>query len=262
MSAPAPLTLRRRDAGLWLLLAAASRVGAGEAHGALRVGWGDYPPFQLAGPQGPQGLDVELLDMIAAAAGERLRWLRLPWARQLADLASGELDIICSATHSPDRLAIGRYTQAYRHERVALISLVGGAPPLARLADLRSQAARVGMIRGAIFPEAVRRDLEAAALADKLVAMHANDLTLQALRQRRVDYVIEDPITMKYRADRDGGPAIRVALELAVSPVHLFVSARALQQRPDLVERLNLGLQRARQQPAWAQALARYATSP
>ena len=38
-----------------------------------------------------QGLDVDLLEMIAAAAGERLRWLRLPWARQLADLARGDL---------------------------------------------------------------------------------------------------------------------------------------------------------------------------
>lgn len=249
---------RRREACLWMSLTLPSLARAAAEHAPLRVGWGDYPPFQVKGARGPEGLDIELVELIAAAAGERLRWLKLPWARQLADLSHGELDIICSATHSPDRLAMGRYTQAYRHERVALMSLAGGAPPLARLAELKGQPVRIGMIRGAVFPEAVRRELEALDLAADLLPMHANDLTLQALRQRRVDYVIEDPITMKYRADRDGGPAVVVALELAVSPVHLLVSAGALQGRPDLIDRLNQGLQRARQQPAWGQALARY----
>lgn len=238
--------------------AMAARAARAAPPDALRVGWGDYPPFQVKGQSGPQGLDIELLELIAAAAGERLRWMRQPWARQLSDIAHGELDVICSATHSPDRLAIGRYTNAYRQERVALMTLVDGAPALSRLSELKGQPVRIGMIRGSVFPEAVRRELQAHDLWANLLSMHANDLTLQALRQRKVDYVIEDPVTMNYRASQEAGPAITVALELAVSPVHLLVSAKLLARRPEVVDRLNQGLQRARQQPAWGQALARY----
>lgn len=252
------MSLRRREACLWLPLASSGLARAAEERPALRVGWGDYPPFQVKGPEGPQGLDIELVALIAAAAGERLRWMRRPWARQLADMGHGELDVICSATPAPERLTLGRFTQSYRQERVALMTLVGGAPLLTRLADLKGRPVRIGMIRGAVFPAAVRRELEAHDLLPSLQSMHANDLTLQALRQGQVDYVIEDPVTMQYRAAKESGPAIAIALELATSPVHLLVGRQVLEARPGLLDRLNQGLQQARQTPEWAQALARY----
>ncbi|RTL39971.1 MAG: amino acid ABC transporter substrate-binding protein [Burkholderiales bacterium] len=251
------MTLRRRVACLWLPTAWPGWAAGADDAAPLRVGWGDYPPFQIKGPRGPEGLDVELLELIAHQAGERLRWLRRPWARQLADMTHGELDIICSATPAPEREAIGRFSQAYRQERVALMSLVDGAPPVSRLAELKGRGVRIGMIRGAVFPESVRRELQAHELLSVLQSLHANDLTLQALRQGRVDYVIEDPVSMQYRASKDPGPPIRVALELATSPVHLLVALQALAQRPALLDRLNQGLQRARQSPEWQQALAR-----
>ncbi len=253
-----PMSLTRRSVCLlpslgWPVIAARAAEPA-----PLRVGWGDYPPFQVRGARGAEGLDVELLEQLAAAAGERLQWLRLPFARQLSDLASGELDVVASATHAPERLAIGDYTAPYRQERVALLTLSSGAPVLHRLADLKGQPVRIGMIRGAVFPAAVRRELEQLELTPALVTLHANDLTLSALRNRRVDYVIEDPVTILYRASHAPGETVVVALELAVSPVHLLVSRRLLERRPELLPRLNQGLQRARAQPAWAQALARY----
>lgn len=251
------MTLRRRDACFWLSMPWPGLAAAAEEVAPLRVGWGDYPPFQSKGPRGPQGLDIDLLELIAAQAGERLRWLRLPWARQLADMGRGELDIICSATHAPERLAIGRFSQPYRQERVALMTLAGGAPALNRLADLKGRPVRIGMIRGAVFPESVRRELQSQDLMPALRSMHANDLTLQALRQGRVDYVIEDPVSMQHRAAQDPGPPIAVALELSTSPVHLLVAHQAIEQRPGLLDRINQALQRARQSPEWAQALAR-----
>lgn len=251
------MTLRRRDVCFWLPLAGPGWAAAGEGAAPLRVGWGDYPPFQIPGARGPEGLDVDLLELIARQAGEQLRWLRRPWARQLADMSHGELDVICSATPAPEREAIGRFSQAYRQERVALMALVGGAPAIAQLSELKGRDVRIGMIRGAVFPEGVRNALQAAELMPTLQSMHANDLTLQALRQRRVDYVIEDPVSMQYRAAKDPGPPVTVALELATSPVHLLVAHQAIAQRPALLDRINQGLQRARQLPEWAQALAR-----
>ena len=68
----------------------------------------------------------------------------------------------------------------------------------------------------------------------------------------------DDPATLLYRAVREPGDAVEVVLELAVSPVHVFVGRHTLEQRPELLQRLNHGLQRARQQPEWAQVLGRY----
>ncbi|MBI3346419.1 MAG: transporter substrate-binding domain-containing protein [Burkholderiales bacterium] len=252
------MRLRRRDACLLPLALPTGRVW-GDDKPPLRIGWSDYPPFQIkAGSAGPQGLDVELLELLALAAGERLQWQLRPWARQMSDVSQGELDLVPAATHTTERLAFADFTQAYRQERVALLGLAGDAQPLRRLADLKGRAVRVGMIRGVVFPLAVRRALEDPELARLLVPVHANDLTLSALRARRVDYVIDDPVTLLYRASRDPGEAVEVVLELAVGPVHVLVGRRALERRPELLQRLNLGLQRARQQPEWGQALARY----
>jgi len=249
--------LRRRHACL-LPLALPGVSAWGDEKPALRIGWSDYPPFQRPGPGGgPQGLDIELLALMAVAAGERLQWLRRPWARQMADAAQGELDLIPSATPTPERLAFAEFTQSYRNERVALLGLVG-APPVHRLADLKGRPVKIGFIRGVAFPVAVRRELEDAELQRLLQPLYANDLTLSALRGHRVDYVIDDPATLLYRAARDPGEPLEVLLELAVSPVHLLVAKRALELRPELLARLNHGLQRARQQPEWAQVFTRY----
>ncbi len=252
--------MRRRDASLLPLAILAGPWAWADDTPALRTGWTDYPPMQMPTPQGgPQGLDVELLELMARAAGERLNWQRRPWARQFPDVAQGELDLVPAATHTPERLAFGDFTQAYRQERVALVGLAGGAQPPRRLADLRGRAVKVGMVRGVAFPAAVRRELDDPELARLLLPLHANDLTLSALRGRRVDFVIDDPATLLYRAARDPGEALEVLVELSVSPVHVFVGRRTLERRPELLQRLNAGLQRARQQPEWAQTLARFA---
>jgi len=256
------MSLNRRDLIALLPLAPLGQGARGETGGSaaapLRIGWGDFPPFQMRAAPGPEGLDIELIQLIALAAGERLRWLELPWARQLSDLALGELDLVAGATHSPERGAFAAFSQPYRQERVALMALVGGAPALKALSDLKGRAVRVGLIRGSLLPASLRRELDDPALNQLLVLLHANDLTLSALRARRVDYVIEDPVTTFYRAARSPGERVAVALELMLSPVHLMVSRRLLAQRPELVQRLNQGLLRARQQPGWAKALARY----
>lgn len=252
--------LRRRHACL-LPLAAWPRAWGEPAGMAapLRIGWSDYPPFQVKSASGnPQGLDVELLELLAQAAGERLQWLLRPWARQMSDVAQGELDLVPSATYTQERLAFGDFTQAYRQERVALLGLAGSMPAPRRLADLRGRSLKVGFIRGVAFPAAVRRELEDPELARLLVPLYANDLALSALRSRRVDYVIDDPLTLLYRAAREAGEALEVALELASSPVHVFVGRHMLAQRPELLQRLNQGVQRARQLPEWGKTLARY----
>lgn len=248
---------RRRVCPLPLALLGGAAWGD-DLKAPLRIGWSDYPPFQLPGPGGaPQGLDIELLELLARAAGERLQWQRRPWARQMADAAQGELDLIPAATPTPERLGFAEFTQGYRNERVALLGLAG-APAVPRLAALKGQAVRIGFIRGVAFPVAVRRELEDGDLQRLLQPLHANDLTLSALRARRVDYVIDDPATLLYRAAREPGEAVAVVLELAVAPVHLLVSRRILETRPDLVARLNQALQRARQQVEWAHVMARY----
>ena len=252
------MPLNRRQASL-LPIALTAALARAEGRAPLRIGWSDFPPFQRRGENGqPQGLDVDLLELVAQSAGETLAWSRRPWARQVPDIAQGEQDLMCSATPTPERLAMGEFTQPYRNERVALLALAGEAAPLRRLADLKGRSLRIGFIRGVAFPQAVREAFEDLELAGMLVPLHANDLTLSSLRGRRVDYVIDDPATLLYRAERQHGEALKVVLELAVSPVHIFVSRHVLLQRPELLQRLNAGLQRARQRPEWQRVLVRY----
>jgi polar amino acid transport system substrate-binding protein len=225
----------------------------------LTVGWGNSPPYQFDTPQGPSGLDIELLTLWAQAAGVRLEWVRATWARQLLEASSGGLDLMMSATPSDERRAFADFTAPYREEHLGLIALAGQTLELSRLSDLEGRPVKIGVMRGMAFPPELAQAFAKPALQRLLVPMRGDDLTLAALRSGRLTYIVGDAISLKHHALRDPGEPIAVALRFPPAPVHLLVSRHAMNRVPGLLARLNEALVRVRSSPAWAQVLARYA---
>lgn len=95
---------------LWASGAAAAEV--------VRAAYEDkpLPPFYMgSGPEpepGAPGVSVELLREAAAAAGIDIQFVRMPWARCLKSLKSGEVDAIFNASFKEERLEAGVYPMA------------------------------------------------------------------------------------------------------------------------------------------------------
>lgn len=234
----------------------------------LRVGWGNSPPYQMesahAKPHHPAGLDIELVTLWAHAADVQLEWVRATWARQLLEAQAGTLDVMMSATPSAERREFADFTDSYRHEHLGLVALAGHGRELRSLRELEGRAVKVGVMRGTAFPPDLAKALASPGLQQALVPLRGDDLTLAALRAGRLTYIVGDTVSLAAHAARDPGAPISVALAFKGEPVHLLVSRHTLARTPDLLQRLNHALSRARASATWARTLARYpaATSP
>lgn len=244
---------------IWLAAAAAVAAGggAGAAHAepaalTLSVGWGNSPPYQFETPQGPAGLDVDLMTLWAKAAGVRLKWLRATWARQLLEAAQGSLDLMLSATPSEERRTFADFTSPYRDEHLGLVALSGQGLEVSHLGALEGRPVKIGIMRGMAFPADVTKALARSQLQGALVPLRGDELTLAALRARRLAYILGDVVSLRHHAAAQPGEPVGVALSLPAAPVHVLVSRHAFGRAPGLVNRLEQALRRARALPTWA----------
>lgn len=232
--------MRRRSL---VMAAMAGAASARAAAPALRVAWEDYPPYQMAGADGqPQGLDLLLTNAVLRQAGLAGSWVKMPWARQLLSLQDGSLDLMVSASRTPDREAYALWTEPYRPKQGALLGLRQPARPIQHLRELAQQPVRIGMVRGTAYPGEFVEAQQSPGFARRLVPLRHNEQGLQLLREGRLDYLIEDPVALQYLADLQGGPKFQVLRWLYRGESRLMLAKRSEQAQPGLLARLDAAI--------------------
>jgi cyclohexadienyl dehydratase len=98
--------------------------------GVLRVCTpGDYKPFAFQKPDGTfEGIDVDLMQSLAASLSVKVEWVKTSWSNLMADFTGGKCDI-----------AVGGISVTLdRQKRVAFSTayMVNGKTPLVRCADV------------------------------------------------------------------------------------------------------------------------------
>lgn len=87
----------------------------------LRFGWEPYVPYQFAGAGGEvTGADIVLMRELAAAIGCEVVFKELPWARQLLELENGAIDVVMSASRTPERAEYALFSMPYRRAEMAI----------------------------------------------------------------------------------------------------------------------------------------------
>lgn len=113
--------------------------------GALRFApEADYGPFVFSGADGRvQGLSIDLLELVVAAAGLTVRHLPAqPLIGILDGLRRGEIDLTSSLRPTPERAAYLLFTQPYIEVPTVLAARPGG--PRRTFAELDGQRVAVG----------------------------------------------------------------------------------------------------------------------
>jgi len=84
----------------------------------LRAGFDAWEPYHYLGQgQQPQGLDIEILQTLAAELNCELSLQQDTWAALLRKLQSGELDILPGASISTERERYAWFSRPYRQEQ-------------------------------------------------------------------------------------------------------------------------------------------------
>ena len=91
---------------------------------------GDYKPFSFAKPDGSfEGIDIDLMQSLAASLGVKVEYVKTTWANLLTDFTGNKCDIaVGGISVSLDRQKRVSFSTAY---------MINGKTPLVRCADVK-----------------------------------------------------------------------------------------------------------------------------
>jgi len=251
---------RRRTIAPALLAAAWLGAATPAAACQLDVGWEPWPPYQIAGQNGPTGMDIAQMRAIAEDAGCAVQFERLPWARLLRQLEAGGMDIALAAAKSPERRAYAHFTAPYRHERVGVM-VRAGDDAIRRHSTLKAilDAGRVvGVWRDYHYGPRVDELRDREAYAEQFSVMSNSRELLRQLARGRLDAVLGDTHADRATAQRTGlaDQVTAHGMTVFTSPLHLMLSRRSVTARTR--ERLNAAIARLQERGRLSRIQMRY----
>jgi polar amino acid transport system substrate-binding protein len=228
---------------LALLSSGASALAACE----LRCGWEPYVPYQFAGDDGEvTGADIVLMRELAAAVGCDVVFKQLPWARQLLELENGAIDVVMSASWTPERAEYALFSMPYRRAEMAIFVRRGTASqyPLSALSRIPEIGFRLGVILGYYYGEEFERLRQNAAFTHYIDPAADYQTNIRKLLHRRIDGLLVDDVAVMLAEARALGVADQVErypLAMPGDEFHMMFSRRSV--APDLVAAVDRQLQ-------------------
>jgi signal transduction histidine kinase len=128
-----------------------------EAHPVIRAGHDpSYSPYAMLDTAGKiVGIDPDYLELIARRTGLKIQnEIRRDWGKMIEDFKAGQIDLLLSLSHSPERESYLTYTQAQAPAPNVIITR-SDAPNLSALSELQGHT--IAIPRG---HPGLRRDLE------------------------------------------------------------------------------------------------------
>lgn len=248
------------------LLCLALALCAAAAPGCeLRITWKHDPPYQYQDGQGRlSGLEIEVAYAAMARLQCRLLPVELPFARAMAELEAGRIDLVPGVLATPERERYARFSLPGVRTRnlVFLRSDLDPALRIATLDDLRASDLRVGMERGTAYLAELKSRLQRPGRERRLEEAISLEALLRMLQMQRIDAFVADEYSAAFMARQLGLSANIRASALVIDnepPVFAF-SRRNVE--PALVERFNAALDALRRDGTLKRLEARFLTTP
>lgn len=159
----------------WIAVLAGTLIVAQASHACkLKVGWESWQPYQMKNDKGELvGIDIDIAKMVAEKSGCQVEFQDKPWARQLKELETGELDVVLAASKTPEREKFASYGFGYRNETVAFFVKAGEAKNIkvSKVADFKALSGKVGIMQDNSYSD----EMDALIKANKDVFESANN---------------------------------------------------------------------------------------
>ncbi|MDQ1835247.1 substrate-binding periplasmic protein [Massilia scottii] len=231
-------------------LLAAAIVASGQALACsrpLNMVSEEWPPYSFTNEENVQtGLDMDMAKAIFKEAGCTLVTAPpMPTVRRMLLFERGEFDLMLAATDTPERRRFARFSNAYRHETVALFALARDYPRYAGINSMpvlaRGQTAllapRIGWY-GSEFAHAAPT-LRA---SGRLFDFGSFEQGMRMLGAGRAPLIMGDRAAVLYEAQRQKLVLRQLPFVLLQAPVHLMLSRAST--TPDDLARVNAAIGR------------------
>lgn len=193
----------------------------------LTTRWNPLPPYWLAREgQAPTGYLAELLRELGLRSGCEVRFREMNWARGVAELREGRIDLIAGAVQSAERERFAYFTRPINAVRSVLLlraerASAGSFEDLSSLADTDL---RIGIQAGANYgPEYVAL-LGNPAFVERLRPIVGPQGGWDMLANGRLDGLFTDELSaLKFEADTSGRVPLTPVFVLSDEPSRIMV---------------------------------------
>ncbi len=204
----------------------AGGLGAGPAGAAtgvpdpLRVGTeGVYPPFSTQQGGELTGFDIEVMNAIGERLGVKVEYVETPWDSMFAALESNRFDLIANqVTKNPQREQLYTLSDPYVTTTGVLVVAEANPENINALADLRGKRAAENLTSN--WAEVARAN------GAEIVGVDAMNDAIEALRQGRVDAMVNDELAVRNYIATTSNPGITVVAKTDDTSESVFAARK------------------------------------
>ncbi|XVX20073.1 ABC transporter substrate-binding protein/permease [Actinomycetota bacterium] len=173
----------------------------------LRVGTeGVYSPFSYHDSKGKlTGYDIELMDAVAAKLGVKVEYVETPWDAMFAALEADKFDIVANQVTRNDERAAKYDLSVPYIDTTGVVVVAEGNSTIKSLTDIKGKRAAENLTSNW---SDVARDAGA-----EVVGMEGMTESIEALRQGRVDVVINDKLAISNYLATVKNPGVKIVTE-------------------------------------------------
>lgn len=233
-----------------------------------RAAWYAWDPYayEPGGGKPVTGLDIELLQLVAAQAGRKLTHVERPWPQQLAAMRAGEQDMAIGF-RTPTRETFAYFSDPFRVETNVMYirSDDQGQFGFTNLEDLfaavESGSFRLGVVEDYAYgPDQMRQFLNSDAGAERLVRTADDPALFKALFQNEIDGFLADRTVAATLAWRNDWQDLVREHPCYFNKEEIFVFFSKASFSPLEVEHFNASLQKARDDGSYQRVVRGYLT--
>lgn len=205
-----------------------------------------FAPYIIQQDDSWRGLNVELLQRLAAEIGCELEFIHSPWLRSLKLIEQGELDVLSHLSYNLERSEQFAFIGPHQQEIIYLVGLPQAFPGLTELAKLKRAGTSgiIALLNGAYYGDELDSILNDAKNRTRFVFIRGNEDKQALLLNGRVHGVLEDIAAYHYWKKQAELPtsAYEPLFEVYQSPVYFGFSRKTLS--PEQLQQLAVAWQR------------------
>ncbi len=247
-----PLTL---IIGIAYLLLGGHSLAIAKEECRLTIGMSNWLPYQAIADDGqPIGLQVELIEQIAAQAQCQILYRSMTFQMGIKELQAGTVDFMVNATPSEERRKYANFSIPYRNEFLLLYSTkkYHDKCQTMSLEELIRDGFRLGIQHTLYYGEELRKIQNSPELNQKLRYVDNNRQHVELVESEDLDGVIDDPVVVSYRSTLN--PTGRKVLKscpipISTSPVSLMFSKKSVPI--EIIEQFNQAIRAVQATPAY-----------
>lgn len=199
--------------------------------------WAEDPPYTYRSeeaPEGVSGIDADIVRTVLDRMGCEVVFVEMPWARALAELKSGRVDIVSGAFDTPERRQYAYYS-AYGQSVPNVLFMRAEDAKDTRISSfvdfLESDlilGGQVGVNYGPEYFQALRSGV----LGERLYLVPDRELLWRMLDRGRVDAVAASYLTGVMEINKQGysGQILNTSIELSSAPAFIIFSKASVDE--------------------------------